>query len=234
MANFSLVWWSGYAIIIGIFAFFYFNTEPPLTEEEIKASEDCSLPQEVMGMKADELNEHVWFCEALLSKKDTGKEIFVINFIQRRKSYTIENLYPKGFIPAKGCDISLETAEECYGKRSMPLLFKRFSFPFFIVSPTKIPFAVSKSLNITFENNFEWDFIVIVRYRSRRDFVNVREEFKEKMLLPYKEAIVGKTMIYISDADQIPIIVIILFSFWSAVIAVLYYILFCCISKVFH
>eukprot|EP00483_Globobulimina_turgida_P005068 UN05078 len=175
-------------------------------------------------------SESLNICEVLLSKKDTGNEFYALNFIKRRTSN--KGLYPPEFDAAAGCSKSAKHAEDCYTQRILPLLFKRFSFPILIVNPTKIPFLISKSIDITFENNFEFDFVAIVRYRSRRDFVSFREEVKRKNLGPYKTASVEKTIVYIADVDEIALITIILFTFWCSIIAVLYSVVFWIISKI--
>lgn len=203
-------------VALGMFSYAYFPQSPPLTSQEIE--EGCYALEGAKKMPS----ENVRVCEALLSKQDTGQEMFAVNFMQARTS--TDNLYPEGFTPAEGCDQSVEWAQSCYAARILPLLFKRFSFPFFAATPLKVPFLESKSLDIGFEGVF--DEIAIVRYRSRRDFLDMMQEFREKNLMPYKEASVGKTMVYIADADQVPLIVVVLFVFWSAVVTVIYSVLF--------
>merc|ERR1712061_366267 len=123
---------------MAMFSYVYFLQRPPLTATEIENA--CYALDEKDGSR---------ICEALLSKADTGREMFAINFMQKHTS--ADNLYPEGFIPAKGCGSSPEWARRCYAERIMPLLIKRFSFPFFVATPISVPFFESPTLDIGFE-----------------------------------------------------------------------------------
>ena len=229
MTTSRLTFWSGYIVLIAIFYYLYFPHSPPLTKKEIESSIFCKRESDPSTHKSS--NEHWQFCDAFLSKPDTGKEFYAINFIKKRTS--TEGLYPADFEPEQGCADSPQNAEICYVKRFLPFAFKRFSFPFFVASIDKIPFLVSKSLDIKYgSDNFEFDQFSVMRYRSRRDLINIaKDAYESKMdIAIYKEASVETHINYFVDADQIPIITFILTLCWSSIIYILYSIVFSTIS----
>merc|ERR1712129_92301 len=110
------------------------------------------------------------------------------NFIKKRSS--TQGLYPEGFEPIDGCADSTAAAEWCYVSQFLTLALKRFSFPILVCAMPKMPFLISKALDISFEDNFEFDQFSVVRYRSRRDLLNICEEARQRLpdLVVYKEA----------------------------------------------
>eukprot|EP01084_Bolivina_argentea_P053559 98323_1 len=221
MANSLFIWWGGYAILVAIFYYFYFPQSTPLTREEIQSSLPCNSSLSVKHQSDEQVLQ---ICEALLAKADTGNEFYALNFIKKRTS--TKNLYPPDFQPDKGCADSAKNAERCYVRKFLPLAFKRFSYPIFVCSIINIPFLVSKSIDIKYDNNFEFDSFSIMRYRSRRDFLNIVEEASALNLGVYKDASVGNTINYFVDPDEIPLTTVVLFTFWCSIIYFVYSMIF--------
>ena len=132
---------SYYAIVIAIFYYFYFNRKGPLSEGELEIlcewlkQNDHPKPDSSMQFQA---------CKALGSSPDDGNEFYMLNLIKRPTADDLEAAQSLDIEPE--CKGSIEALENCYGKRIMPLIFKRFSFPILITKPSwDIPF-----LNVVF------------------------------------------------------------------------------------
>ena len=187
---------SYYAIVVAIFYYFYFNRKGPLSETELEIF--CEwLKQNSHPDPNSSLQMQV--CQALGSSKDDGNEFYMLNLIKRPTSDDLKAAQSLD-IEAE-CKESTESLENCYGKRIMPLIFKRFSFPILIVKPSWDPVGISKSLigkGIT--ENFDFDMIAIVRYRSKRDFLEmVTDIVRDGQIHKYKQLSVNKTAVYIMD-----------------------------------
>ena len=135
------------------------------------------------------------------------------------------------------CMISIEKLKECYMKRILPLILSRFSFPFVYITPLKKPvFGISKSLmesNNVEMNEFEWDSIVVVRYRSIGDYLDIAQSIIDDGINVYTELLVNKTVVYMTLVES-PLSTMMLFTAFSTVILTVYSIAFVMVTKLFY
>ena len=165
-------------------------------------------------------------CDAFRETVDDGNEFYMLNLIKRPTEDDLIAVQSMDYIDDE-CKISREALINCYGKRIMPLIFKRFGFPVLIVKPSwNDPLGISKSLigkGIT--ENFDFEMIAIVRYRSKRDFIEMVYEVAHLDIHNYKDLSVNQTAVFVTEV-QVPISTYIAFIAWVAIIGIVYSMLF--------
>eukprot|EP01084_Bolivina_argentea_P013987 26169_1 len=219
----KLICWGLYAILISMFCFFYYNQKPPLTNNEVLQSGICDRKPRYRYT-----NENL--CDLLLTIEDNGKEFFMLIFIKSRNN--TNNLYPLDLHTDKECYKSVWNAMLCYDKGYMPQLLKGFGHVLMMTYPSVKPFMISKDLDINGSmSEVEWDKFGIVRYRSKRDFLEMYlENFKEGDFDLYKETSVDRMVVYMAS-NVVSLLSVMLFVFWGSIIGVVYSILFWIVSK---
>ena len=213
---------SYYVIIIAIFYYFYFNRKGPLSKTELEVF--CEWFEQQNHNPDGSI--HFQPCKAFGASPDDGNEFYMLNLIKRPTSADLK--IAQSLDIDVECKKSIDSLETCYGKRIMPLIFKRFSFPIFIVKPSwNDPMGISKSLigkGIT--ENFDFDMIAIVRYRSKRDFLEMTTEIiNNGEIIKYKDLSVNKTAVYVLETFM-PISTWIAFTAGLVIIGIFYSMLF--------
>ncbi len=119
---------------------------------------------------------------------DDGREFFMVNLIK----YRAKALYPPGMKQEMGDDPM--SANSRYGRAIVPYLIKNGSFPIYMSE-------VSGRL-INTDEALDWDAVGIVRYRSRRDFLNMVEQISlsTSPVMVHKWASVERTQVFPTSA----------------------------------
>lgn len=173
-----LLWSVSLALYLA-FAFWYTNTNGPLRPKEIqhylqKATEAGFQPEWIELVEAFMLS-------------DTGRQFFMVNSIDLNDDPP----------DVDGADPG-EAAPQLLGRYMefmYPALLRRASHPVLIAS------AVSPALDlIGIEGAETWDLVVVMRYRSRKDLMEivVTPEFSDKH--PFKVAALTKTIAYPAES----------------------------------
>jgi hypothetical protein len=173
-----LLWSVSLALYLA-FAFWYTNTNGPLQPNEVrhflqKATEAGFQPEWIEPIE-------------LFMLSDTGRQFFMVNSID------LSDDPPD----VDGGDLG-ETAPQLldrYMEFMYPALLRRASHPVFIAS------AVSPALDLVgIEGAESWDLVVVMRYRSRRDLMEivVTPEFSDKH--HFKVAALTKTIAYPAES----------------------------------
>ncbi len=115
---------------------------------------------------------------------DDGREFFMVNLIKFRD----KAMYPQEMKQQMGDDSM--AANSRYGRAILPYLIKNGSFPIYMSK-------VSGRL-INADGAPEWDAVGIVRYRSRRDFLNMVEQISKSTspVMVHKWASVQRTQVF--------------------------------------
>jgi hypothetical protein len=171
-------------IIVGVlgvvylaFLLWYGGSGDPLTPVEREAY--LARLADLAEQRGEENPEIRDAFEALFSQDD-GNEYFMINLMKFRE----EALYPEGY----DYDDDVEAAAARYSAGVVPALIKRGSIPILV--------ADIEGRFIDFEGADEWDQVGIVRYRSRRDMIEMALELGERDLGIHKWASIEKTHVF--------------------------------------
>ena len=122
---------------------------------------------------------HLHEVEQFLSKDD-GREFVMSNAVLYRK----QALYPEN----SGFDLDPRAADQRYGKAIMWPLLKRACLLIFIAR--KIGQFVNDA------QAPEWHYVAMVRYRSRRDFLNFAIEIEQRGISVHKWAAIEQTQVF--------------------------------------
>jgi hypothetical protein len=135
-----------------LFLFWYYPIPRPLRKEEVERYMDLMPGARVSsGDILDLIRE--------FASSDNGKEFFMVN---------MEIMYEKPqYKQASDQEDSSEQANVRYVRNMMPMMLARASHPYCIFKPFGYLSAISKQ-----EDNL-WHSVSSVRYRSRRDFLNI-------------------------------------------------------------
>ncbi len=115
-----------------------------------------------------------------LAASDDGKEFFMLNLI----NYRAQAVYPAG---SEFSGTGLE-ADARYNQAIAPLLFKHGNHPVFLGTPM--------GRFIDQPGDAEWQRIAIVRYRSRRDLLEMVLDLAAKPIGIHKWASIEKTQVF--------------------------------------
>ena len=170
------------ALLYVLFLMWFNSSEHPVSVEEaesrlVKISESSlNAGGKVPEIGPDEL--HAFFAG------DDGREFFMVNLIK----YRDKALYPQELKQEMGDDPML--ANDRYGRAIMPYLIKNGSVPIYMSN-------VSGRFIHT-DGATDWDAVGIVRYRSRRDFLNMIEQISQSTssIMVHKWASVERTQVF--------------------------------------
>jgi len=160
------------------FLFWYGGEGEPLSEAETQAM----LAEIRAGADAEERRprEKLLSAFAELASQDDGNEFYMINLMRFRE----KALYPEG----SGYDDDVEAAAARYSEAVVPALLKRGSHPILLSKQTG-SFLSPKGID-------DWDQVAIVRYRSRRDMLDMAIELSRSNLDIHKWASLEKTHVF--------------------------------------
>lgn len=170
-----LIIWIVLIAIYGAFLTWHFSFKPPLTEEEVTAfiaGEDPEGAPEFASTEA--------FVSFL--SEDNGRPFYMLNLIELRP----EALYPEGY----ETDItSAEEADAAYGNQVVRLLFARGSYPLLRMAPHEVLIDSVGGAAASF------DHAIVVRYRSRRDLLDMITSPEFQAAEVHKWASVERTLV---------------------------------------
>jgi hypothetical protein len=115
-----------------------------------------------------------------VAKDDDGREFVMVNLIR----YRTNAVYPPGW--DYGDDP--HAADARYNRAIVPLLLKRACIPFFL--------GRSAGRFLTLEATEPWHSVVLVRYRSRRDFVGLCADLAKDRADIHKWAAIETTQVF--------------------------------------
>lgn len=175
------VWlWLAMAVSYGLFWFWYSPLGGPLTAAEI---ERFSAALERRGGNGDRL--------AVLRRfmaEDTGRQFFMVNLLDLAD--------PAPPLPATGPGASAESLLDHYMAHMYPELARRASHPVFVGR------AVAGIVDLAgIDDAAPWSRAALVRYRSRRDMLEIATHpaFAERH--EYKVAALARTVAFPVEAD---------------------------------
>lgn len=156
------------------FLFWYGGRGKPLSEAEVLQFEReiGTLSKGTQGHSAPELVR-------LLAAHDDGKEFVMHNLVR----YRAKALYP----PGHSFGDSARAADKRYGRAAMWPLLRRASIPVFM--------AKCAGRFIGPDDAEPWNYVAMVRYRSRRDFLSFAVEIESQDIAIHKWAAIEKTHI---------------------------------------
>ena len=161
------------------FVYWYTNTGGPLKLEEIRTFTQKAIEA---GFQSD-LIEPI---HAFMSS-DTGRQFFMVNAIDLNEDPP----------DVEGADPG-ETASQLlnrYMEYMYPAMLRRASHPVFLAS------AVNTSLDlIGIEGAEDWDLVVVMRYRSRRDLLEIATNPEFLNRHDFKIAALTKTIAYPTES----------------------------------
>jgi hypothetical protein len=111
---------------------------------------------------------------------DDGNEFFMVNLIR----YRPKAVYPPGF----NFDEDALAADRRYNEAIVPYLLKHGGVPVFLAEP--------EGRFIDEPNDPEWHRVAIVRYRSRRDFLEMVADIAGQNVGVHKWASIEKTQVF--------------------------------------
>ncbi len=167
----------GLAILYGLFWLWYGGRGTPLSQDEVDAMMN-RIEQNRRGR--GEADPELLAAFRRVGEADDGDEFYMVNLMRHRQ----KALYPEGY----DYDDDVEAAERRYAKGILPRLLKRASMPVFLGTPT--------GLFLQPDGSEVWDQVGIVRYRSRRDFLEMVAELSQLDVGVHKWASIEKTQVF--------------------------------------
>ena len=166
-----------FILLYGLFISWYGGSSEPLTQSEVDGYmakiEALHNPNE----DPEKTKRLEMFRE--LARQDDGKEYFMVNLMKFREKAYYPDHQDQGF----GDDVM--DANDRYGKGIMPLLIKRGSIPVFV--------SDIQGRFIHPDGAEDWDKVGIVRYRSRRDILDMVADPAIAKIGFHKKASIEKT-----------------------------------------
>jgi hypothetical protein len=161
------------------FVYWYTNTSGPLRPEEIQS----------FTQKATDVGFHSDWTEAIheFMSSDTGRQFFMVNSIDLNED-------PPDVEGAEPGESAAQLLDR-YMEYMYPAMLRRASHPVFLAS------AVNTSLDLVgIEGAEDWNLVVVMRYRSRRDLIEIatNPEFLDKH--DFKIAALTKTIAYPTES----------------------------------
>ncbi len=171
--------WIVLAIIFSAFACWYGGHGKPMTQAESDAlfahiAEGAKNEPSSDPRLRDELHQ--------LASSDDGNEFFMVNLIK----YRTKALYPDNYTGPRADD-PLE-ADALYNRAIAPYLLKHCNFPVFLGKP--------EGRFIDEAGDMQWDRVAIVRYRSRRDLLEMVGDLVGQGVAVHKWASIEKTQVF--------------------------------------
>lgn len=145
----------------------YRRRRRPLSQEELE-----SFLSRIQAESGEEGQPEIELLEQLreLCKSDDGKEFYLVNLIRYNK------------------DEGAQLENKKYRRAMMPLLLRRACHPVFLSS------YMGRFIHP--EGNDDWDDVAVVRYRSRRDMLEVIAEAAKRKLVAAKGSATEKTQAF--------------------------------------
>jgi hypothetical protein len=159
------------------FLLWYGGSGDPLTPVEREAYLE-RLSE--IAERRDEANPEIRGAFEVLISQDDGNEFFMVNLMKLRE----KAVYPEGY----DYDDDVEAAADRYAAAVVPALIKRGSIPILV--------AEVQGRFLDFAGADEWDQVGIVRYRSRRDMIEMALELGERDVVVHKWASIEKTQVF--------------------------------------
>jgi len=163
-----------------VFVYWYTNTSGPLKPEEIRSFTKKATEA---GFQSDWIEP----IHAFMSS-DTGRQFFMVNAIDLNED-------PPDIEGANPGETATQLLDR-YMEYMYPAMLRRASHPVFLAS------AVNTSLDLVgIQGAEEWNLVVVMRYRSRRDLVEIatNPEFLNKH--DFKVAALTKTIAYPTESN---------------------------------
>jgi hypothetical protein len=156
------------------FLLWYGGRGKPLSEAEIVQFERelGQLSTDAQGHSASELVRR-------LAAKDDGREFVMHNLVR----YRAKALYPSGY--AYGGNA--RAADKRYGRAALWPMLRHGSMPIFL--------AKCSGRFIEADDTPAWDYVAMVRYRSRRDFLRFAVAIESRDIAIHKWAAIEQTRI---------------------------------------
>ena len=139
------------AVLLGVYILFllwYYGFRRPLSKEEVERY--VAILEKRSGNYSEDVRK---FC-----LEDDGEQFFMVNMTK----YFDEPRYKN----AKGSASTSREANMRYVRNTMPMLLKRACHPYGLFKPIVNLSGISR-------DEMAWDGVNVVRYRSRRDFLNM-------------------------------------------------------------
>ncbi|HZP12424.1 MAG TPA: hypothetical protein VFB36_08390 [Nevskiaceae bacterium] len=179
MKRSQVVLWIVLAALFAAFVFWYGGHAKPMTQAEsdaifAKIAEHAKNEPNTDPHIRDELHE--------LAAQDDGNEYFMVNLIK----YRAKALYPDTYTGPRADD-PLE-ADALYNRAIAPYLFKHGNVPVFLGKP--------QGRFIGEAGDEQWDRVAIVRYRSRRDMLEMVADLAGQGVAVHKWASIEKTQVF--------------------------------------
>ena len=200
------VLWLVAAFLYLIFAYWYTNTEGPLTGQEIETLlDDLSAA----GYEDRQLERLRGFMEG-----DTGRQFIMLNNID------LNETPPR--VEGAGPDADAEDLMSLYMEYMWPALFRRACHPVYMGG------SVYRAMDMVgIENAEVWDQGALMRYRSRRDMLEIVSNPVFRGRHDFKMAALDKTIAYPMEnvlyfSDPRFLLALILFSLASLLDLLLY------------
>ena len=159
-----------FAVTSLIFLLWYGGKSKPLSEKEIDELIEKIKEQHNADEESTIINQLRTLC-----KSDDGRSFYMVNLMKYNTEYNEE------------LQMTPMEAHKRYSKSIVKELFKRAGHP---VMMTKITGSFIQ------ESDSEWDDVGIIRYRSRRDMLEMIINFSDPELDKYKWAALKKTDVF--------------------------------------
>ncbi len=175
--------WGIPALLYAVFVFWYTNTEGALSPEEVEA---FATVMAANGAPPEQMATLRRFME-----EDTGRQFLMVNLIDMRDS--------PGQVPEEPPVGSAEESMARYMAHMFPQLFQRACHPAFSGS------AVSRSVDLYgIEGADVWDRAALMRYRSRRDLMEIALHPAMSHEHDFKIAALEKTIAFPVETELYP------------------------------
>ena len=180
-----LLLWLIPALLYGAFAFWYTNTGGPLTGEEIARH---LARFQAMGYDQAQLQAVERFM-----REDQGRQFLMVNAID------LKDALNETQAPGKGQGETPQRLMDSYMAFMLPALTSRACHLAFLGS------AVGQALDLAgIEGAENWDVAGVMRYRSRRDLVEITSDPAFEESHAFKVAALAKTIAYPVEAPFHP------------------------------
>lgn len=167
--------WALPALAYTVFALWYTNLSGPLEEDEINAF--------ITQLQGDGLAQEQIARLRRFMQEDTGRHFLMVNLLDLRE---VPDTLP-GLAPIE----SSEAAMGHYMAYMFPELSRRASHPV-LMGP-----AVFDAMDLAgIEGAAHWEQAALMRYRSRRDFLEIVANPEMRLRHPYKVAAMEKTIAF--------------------------------------
>lgn len=178
MRSRKLLWLVPLMLYVAL-VYWYTNTSGPLRPEEIRSFTQKATEA---GFQSDWIQS----IHAFMSS-DTGRQFFMVNAIDLNED-------PPDVEGAKPGETATQLLDR-YMEYMYPAMLRRASHPVFLAS------AVNTSLDLVgIDGAEEWNLVVVMRYRSRRDLLEIatNPEFLDRH--DFKIAALTKTIAYPTES----------------------------------